>query len=337
MKTKDSKIVINDYDKFLFDVIPHLSKFKSHEGGEGSAYFVDRNFVVKEYSKVFPSRDIDKFDLIFDSYCKEMQSFAEEGYSVPRVYSWLKIPNTNKAKVYLGDEMPYKYYVLQENVPGRWIYYFFEDLDEMYITCKNILSKDDFMSAFGDDYGKMPLKHEILKAYISDYIKVNSMLESMGDDQFEKFIVSGYKMAMEGVYSSPDLFRKNVLLTDSRLTLIDNQFRDNAGITSEMDLSDYFVLALVDLIEYNKFTDENLLLNSSDRGLYSVEIAKLLEENRNVCIALTQKMFNILNKKIGVKPIKNPFVYEDIEQMIASTFKEDKDKILPMVQTEFEK
>ena len=70
MDAKYSTILPTDYDKMLLQLIPHLSKFKSHVGGEGAAYFIDENFVVKEYSKDFPSRDAEKFDLIFDSYFK---------------------------------------------------------------------------------------------------------------------------------------------------------------------------------------------------------------------------------------------------------------------------
>ena len=241
------------------------------------------------------------------------------------------------AKVYLADEMPYKFYILEENVPGRWIYHFYDDLDEMYITCKNIMSKEEFDSAFTEDNRGIYVKREILKSYILDYLKVNMRLEAMDENQLEKFIYSGYKMAMEGSFSSPDLFRKNVLVNDSQITLIDNRVRDNMGITNELDLSEYFILALVDLIEYNKFMDDNILLNASDQSLRSREIDELIQENRKVCIALTQKIFNILNKKIGVAPVANQFIYDDIEQMISSTFKEDANKILPMIKTEFEK
>ena len=337
MTALDLKMMSTEYDELLFNLISHLGDYKSYKGGEGSAYFIDNNFVVKEYTTDFPSRDAEMFDSVFDMYCREMQEFSEQGFSVPKIYAWLKVPNLRKDKGYTGEEMPYKYYILEENMPGRWIYYFYEDLDEMYNTCKRLCSRDDFSTAIGAMVGKRKLKKEILKAYISDYIKVNTMLESMGNGELEKFIVSAYRMAMEGTYSSPDLFRKNVLITDSKISLIDNRFRSNMGYTDPNILHEYFLQALFDLIEYNKFMDKNLLLNAYDKSLYDESIGKLIAENRKVCIALTQKILNVLNKKMGISPVRNKYVYEDIEGLIQSTFEEDADKILPLIHTQFEK
>ena len=337
MESKLSNVCSNEYECMLFDLVPHLSEYKSISGGEGAAYFIDQNFVVKEYTKDFPSRDEKEFDRVFEDYCREIQGFAQEGYSVPKIYAWLKVPNTNKSAYYMGQEMQNKYYILEENIPGRWVYYFYEDLDEMYKACSSVCSKDDFMSAIGQTFGKFKLKREILKAYIRDYINVNTMLESMSDNELEKFVISTFRMAMWGKYSSPDLFRKNIILGDNRVTLIDNRFRNNMGISDESELEDLFVLAVIDLIEYNKFMDENLLLNSLDKSLYNEEIGKLILKNRQACLALTQKIFNILNKKMNIKPISNVYVYEDIEGMVRKTFREDSDKVLPMIQTTFEK
>ena len=217
MESKYTSIFPTDYERMLFDLVPHLSEYKSISGGEGTAYFIDEKFVVKEYSKEFYNRNSTGFDLVFNAYCKEMQDFATEGYSVPKIYAWLKVPNDNKSKVYMCEEMPYKYYILEENIPGRWIYYFYEDLEEMYKVCSEVCSKAEFMKAIGTSFGKLKLKREILKAYISDYLNVNTMLESMSDNELEKFIVSTFRMAIWGQYSSPDLFRKNIILGDSKL------------------------------------------------------------------------------------------------------------------------
>ena len=111
MESKLSNVCSNEYERMLFDLVPHLSEYKSISGGEGAAYFIDQNFVVKEYAKDFPSRDEKEFDRVFEDYCREIQGFAQEGYSVPKIYAWLKVPNTNKAAYYMGQEMQNKYYI----------------------------------------------------------------------------------------------------------------------------------------------------------------------------------------------------------------------------------
>lgn len=335
LQEKESEKI--DYDQYLLKYIPHLKNYKSYSGGEGSAYFINDKFVIKEYSKNFPSRDCEMFGLVFDEYCKEIQQFANEGYSVPKVYSWCKIQNPDISKVYLEDEMPYKYYVLEENIPGRWIYYFFEDPEEMYQTCKEVCSKDEFNNAIGKLFGKKKLKKEILKAYIMDYLKTNQKLESMADGELEKFLTSTYLMAVKGVYSGPDMFRKNILLDGSKLNIVDSRFRDNMGWSDNALIDEYYLLALVDLMEHNKYLDENLLLNSLDKRLYDDSIGKLIEENRKVCASLMQKMLNILNKKLGMRPVKDTLVYEDMASLLSGLFKEDTYKVLSQIPTDFEK
>ena len=332
----DSVITPNKYDAYLLNLIKDLKSFKFCEGSEGFAYFVSDQFVVKEYSKNFPSRNPVLFDSIFDLYCKEIQRFYDEGYTVPKIYSWLKVPNTNKADIYMGKAMPFKYYVLEENVPGRWIYYHYENLNEMYQACKDLCSEDTFSEALINPNGRVRMKKAILKAYISDYIKMNQKLESMSENEFEKFVVSAYKMASCGLYSGPDLFRKNVLVDESRITLIDNRFRDNMGWMKGADIDEYFLLSIIDLMSYNKNVEENLLLNSIDFSLYDESIGKLIRENRAICTALMQKILNTLNKKMQINPVSHTYIYEDIAKMISDTILDDVNQVLPLVQTRFE-
>ena len=332
-----STLKIANYDRVLFDLLPHLPEYKSYSGGEGAAYFIDDKFVVKEYSKNFRGRDAEMFDDVFESYCREIQNFSKLGFSVPKIYAWLKIPNLNTDKVLAGDEMENKYYILEENVPGRWIYYFFEDLDEMYKACKKVCSKEKFESVMRTSGGRLSLKKEILRAYILDYLQMNERLVSMSNNELEKFITSAYYMAVGGVYSGPDLFRKNVLVTDSRIALIDNRVRNDKGLAYKGDIDEHFLVTLIDLIEYNKFMDDNMLLNVYNQSLYDDSIGKLVAENRKVCLALTQKIINILNSKMEIRPVSNKFIFDEIEMMVDDTFKEEAGKVMSMIQSEVEK
>ena len=138
--------------------------------------------------------------------------------------------------------MPYKYYILEENVPGRWIYYFYEETDELYKLCENFCSEEEFWDALVT-YRKYSLKKEILKAYIKDYLVVNEQLLTMSDGEFEKFITSAYKMTLACKYSNVDIYRKNILLDADRITLIDNRWRDSL-FRSPVELDEYFIKPL---------------------------------------------------------------------------------------------
>ena len=75
-------IISDNYHENLLNAIPYLSNFSKVNGGEGVAYFLDENFVVKEY---LDSDNWDMFDRVFESYCKEMQLYAEMGFNVPKI------------------------------------------------------------------------------------------------------------------------------------------------------------------------------------------------------------------------------------------------------------
>lgn len=335
MKINPQRIEINEYDTFLYEMVQNLDKYAFHEGSEGRAYFIDNKFVVKEIRYVPPRRVSEQFDSVFDSYCREIQSFAEAGYSVPKIYSWLKLPNAQKNRFLPYKALPYIYYILEEYVPGRWIYYFYEERDELFKLCESFCSRDEFDGALGN-YNQYALRRQILKAYIKDYVMVNEWLESMSDNEFEKFITSAYKMTMSGRFSSIDVYRKNILLDVEKLTLIDSRSKANIGF-DYYGIENYFITPLFEIISYNSYLDDNDFLSSSDKLLYDKEIGKLLAKNRKLCIALTQKMLDIINNKLGMRPIKRAGEVLKIKQIVKETFKEDAEKIMPLIHTDFEK
>ena len=107
----ESGLIFDGYNEMLLNAIPHLNSCHKINGGEGVAYFLDGDFVVKEY------RDTDNwqmFDVVFSSYCEEMQRFAEQGYNVPKIYAWIKLPNLGHYPS--GQPNKYKYYILEEKV-----------------------------------------------------------------------------------------------------------------------------------------------------------------------------------------------------------------------------
>ena len=92
-----------DYDSLLSNVIPHLKEFPKHEGGEGIAYFLNEQFVVKEYY-IPPKEFLKKFD----EFCLTLQKFADNGIKTPKIYAWTK-------RLKSGDKTPH-YFILQERI-----------------------------------------------------------------------------------------------------------------------------------------------------------------------------------------------------------------------------
>ena len=120
-----------DYYGMLLDFIPIRKRYKSYAGSEGIAYFVSPNFVLKEYTK---SDDWESFDKIFECYCSEIQACSRAGMAVSEIYSWVKVPNMGHYTK--GDKNAYQYFILEERVPGRELY-FGNDINMQHIIAKN--------------------------------------------------------------------------------------------------------------------------------------------------------------------------------------------------------
>ena len=75
-----------DAKEYLKSKIATLDECSFLSGTEGNVYFVDDSFVVKTYFEPFDDMRI------FNEYCKEIKSFGDKGYAVPRIHAWATIP-----------------------------------------------------------------------------------------------------------------------------------------------------------------------------------------------------------------------------------------------------
>ncbi len=330
MLTKSNEILLGEYDSFLFEVIKNLDKYPSKKGGEGTAYFIGDNFVVKEYVKQNSCIEDEIFDELFQYYFEEMKEFAEKGFSVPRFYSWLKIPNPNRLLVRKHDhEMPFKYYVLQERVQGRNLYYDIDSIDESYDLIKHLCSFEDFSNMsdnlnFGDD----ALRVEILKTYILDYIMVNEMLESMPENELEKFIVSGHQMMLNGKYSVPDIYRGNVIIDSSKLSIIDNRVLEpDSGSLTWDNCNETLFNDMLLLLHLNTSARDSIFMLRVDFDT-NEELFKLQKQNQKICAEVFKKIINIFKARLHMKPLEQ----NSLKKMyIKRILKEDSDEVLSMV------
>ena len=331
-------MLLTEQDYVLFDIIKNLDKYAFHEGNEGRAYFIDEKYIVKEYRRSI-SVDAPIFDGLFDEYCQELNRFAEMGYSVPKIYSWLKVPNIERKKdLYSGEDLPYRYYVLQERVPGRWMYYDIDEFKEIYALCNDICSHDDLLRIMADSsYGETSLRVEILRKYISDFVMMNEMIESMPSDEFEKFIVSVYNMKRNGQYSHPDMYRKNVLVDESNISLIDNRIQSPKDFwLQQVDSVEDILNELILLFELNKSLTDNQVMNE-EAIMQHAELRSMLAKNKKLCVAVMQKIASVFNNQIQMDPIRYPSSYWILEKNSRKILEEDADKFLKMIPTDFEK
>ena len=306
MFTKSQNFTPSEYDVFLFNVIQDLDKYPCRRGTEGAAYFIDDKFVVKEYVKKNSCIEEVLFDEIFQHYFEEMKSFSKKGYSVPNFYSWLKIPNPNRLMIRNSqNEMSNKYYVLQEKMQGRNLYYDIDSVNEVYDLIKHLCSFNEFFAMNEDlNYGNEALRVEILKTYISDYIMVNQMLESMPENEMEKFIVSGHQMMLDGKYSHPDIYRNNIIVDSSKISIIDNRVNDPDSGTPYWDKCTQSLFGdILQVLELNNSARDSFLMCSADFDK-NKELVDLSKQNKRICMEVLKKMIKIFMNRLNMKSIR---------------------------------
>lgn len=203
------------YDEMLENLIPFLGQFASKSGKEGSVYFVDDNFVVKEIVNNYRQDKIARF---FDCYVKEQQKFANEGCLIPRVYSSKVIKSQNA-----DGSSRFGFYILEDKFQGNDIFVrisenFFSDFKRTFETgnCDVNLDQKD-------------MSLDAMKKYINNFITQNNFLMGLSDDKFDALVLTVYKMFKKGKYSLPDVHAGNLLVNDKGFNVIDNYVIDKSS------------------------------------------------------------------------------------------------------------
>ena len=331
----ENQVIINDnYYEMLLNVIPYLGTYKRMSGGEGVAYFIDENFVVKEYLE---SDNWGVFDRVFELYCKEMKTYAEMGFNVPKIYAWMKLPNMKHYSH--GEANKNRYYILEERVKGRNLYYGF--LEEFYPECLSKFDKPIFLDIVQNpnDY---PYEYdEIVKMYLKDYIEMNEFLESMPEDELASLIVSAYQMHMTGKHLEPDLYPCNVFVDRNDFTIIDPHIYTSADerTKTEEAMKNQFVRNLMNLFLYNDNVRdlENAVtynVNAENKRDYSYYKRK----NKKIAKAVIEKVVKIMNKYCDSPVVTDPrtymFAFTTIKSFLGM---KDASEAMAEIKTTFEK
>lgn len=262
-------IGFSKYDIKLYEYINNIDTYPFKSGGEGYAYFVDENFVVKRYFKKVDN----EFDLVFDDYCKEMQEFANRGMNVPKIYAWVKVPNFYARR---DSGCVYDYYVLQERVKGRQLFYGF--LEDIYPLCEKLCSNQEFDNAVENPSLNRELFTEIFHVFVNDFVYINEYLCSVPEYQIDELLYTVYTMCLDGRYSVPDIFPANILFNEAKIHAIDSHLDSRDGQKlSKKDIDTVMTSGLVWLFFYNNFVtrQDTDIIDEND-----IESKNYLKENR---------------------------------------------------------
>ena len=203
MKHNANKNNQEKYQKLLNDLIPHLDEYSYLSGTEGKVYFVHDLYVVKEYY----NSDINVS--LFNKYCEEIQSFADRGFSVPKIYAW--------ACVFEGLYNKNSY-ILEERIKGNNL---FREMKDMYPKVQHQCSEEEFHEAIFKPKKNAKLFTEILIAYLTDINDTAKSLLNLEEDKLQDFINSLYHLYTDSNNSFPDIHENNILFDGNQLTIID--------------------------------------------------------------------------------------------------------------------
>lgn len=303
-------------DEYLRRIIPSLNQFSFLSGTEGRVYFVDDDFVVKTYFQPIDSLEI------FENYFKEIQSFAEKGYSVPKIYSWAFTPCEN------GKE--FCAYTLQERVKGKNL--FDLDLESFYESCNGICTKEEFDRAVGDRKSNPELLGLLIREYIASCLRTNQALLDLSETELEKFLSTDFNIGVESRYSISDVQAANVLFDGQNLRIIDNGFLGyDKGLDSES------------VVKANLMRDAFLLFYNNEsvkwlpkfRCLYSDEINKLKDQNMDASFLAMRRFVRKVNQMYS-PVLSNIYDYKACESIAEEVFNENLAKqICSEVQRDF--
>lgn len=281
MKIKDiEKMSISERLEYMNKLIPHLEEYPMNRGYEGCVYFINNDLVMKQFDT---KKDYEILELVFESYCEESNKFEAMGYSIPKIFSWLRIPKKRPL-----DKRLYDFYILEQRMPGKNmfigkledIYENFSDQYSKLVYNQIILTPERFMSDF----------KFIAQNYIQKYIEMNQIIESMSVRQLEKFIETVYGLYVKAEYNVPDVHAKNVIFARDSLSLVDNFMCKKKSLVYLNRLTAYeFMLSrIIILFRQNSYVGDIKRKYCGD--LYSLQIDKMIDENMNLCASSLKKM-----------------------------------------------
>ena len=305
-----------DAKEYLKSKIATLDECSFLSGTEGNVYFVDDSFVVKTYFEPFDDMRI------FNEYCKEIRSFGDKGYAVPRIHAWAAIPC-------LGGER-FIAYILEDRVKGKAL--FDLDVHRLYESCKKFCSKSEFEHAVARKKNNPELLGLIMREHIAEFLSINKALNSLSDAELEKFISSEYNIGVASRFSSLDVQAGNVMFDGKKLTIVDNAYLGyDKGLDTPEQVKTTLIRDMFLLFYYN----ENINWMPKYKCSVAADLYKMRNENAEECFLAMRRFVRKANEMY--RPIiTNPFDYEACKMVAYEVFQKDMaDELCKEVQKDF--
>lgn len=210
LKSDNPKI---DYKKLLSNLVLDIenNNYSYLYGTEGRVYFVDDNFIVKEFNNNISQT-------IFNEYCREISWFSSKGLAVPKIYAWMR------KKVNYDGAFDHKYYILEERVKGNCLFW---DLEDTYKLSSDLCDNVEFCEIINNPSKNLEVYSQILLNYF-EYLKEQfQKVTNLDDDELERFFYSLFVLYKGSEFSIPDIHSHNVMFDGKRLTIIDESIVDN--------------------------------------------------------------------------------------------------------------
>lgn len=290
-----------DAKEYLKSKISTLDECSFLCGTEGKVYFVDDSFVVKTYFEPFDDMRV------FNEYCKEIKSFGDSGYAVPKIYAWAAIPC-------LGGKN-FAAYILEERVKGKTL--FDLDVHRLYEQCKKFCSKEDFDFATASRKNNPELLGLIMREHIAEFLSINKAINSLSDAEIEKFISTDYNLGINSRFSSPDVQAGNVMFDGKKLTIIDSAYlgRDK-GADSPESVKATLMRDMFLLFYYN----ENVNWLPRFKCGVTAELKKLKDENEEECFLAMRRFVRKANE-MYTPVLTNPYDYDACKMVANEVFR----------------
>jgi hypothetical protein len=301
------------YSDLLQALIPRLNSFPFAEGGEGRAYFIGDNFVIKQFIR----NQTDDIRHFFEKYASEMQHFAKLGYNIPQIYAYKRVTNeVDQIMDMLYDTRnpspSFTFYILEQRINAPTSLYC-GDVALSGGVAKSFCSQAEFNSAIKNPSRNSKLFREIYRAYCNDCLDSAEYILSMSENNLEKFITNTYDMYISAKYSCPDIFYGNVLRQNGNLFLIDNlvELRDGsrAHPQTEYAAQNFIIYKMMELFEdYGNFVHIKNLRNGREL-VFSAEFENLRTKGNSLCKEVLLKMVRAINKCLDNPQISNKAKY----------------------------
>ena len=288
MEIEDLNFSEQDCRDLLLELVPRLKRFTSAEGGEGKAYFIGDELIVKQYTDI---EDWKTFDKVFDLYCEEMRQFADAGFKVAKPYAWTRFPNIEHYTK--GQPNKFNYYILEEQVHGRELYFGY--IADAYKLASDLCSKKEFYEAIKPK-GDKALFYEIVKRYFEDYVVMNECLLSMSDDELTKFLLDAYQMYTSGKVIYPDMFPHNILINDNKsIKMIDPHFEAEGKEINVGFMRSDFVTDVVNLFIYNAFVNHPKRTLREYKGFDFSQFQSFTDKNKKLSKSAILRVLSLMN------------------------------------------